>query len=229
MISAVRTKALTGTAQGAIIFLHGLGDTGEGWSWLPQLIKQSNLIPNCNSIEYVFPNAPTIPISVNGGYMMPGWFDIFEFGNPNAKQDVDGILKSCKLLESLIKEQMEVNKIPAEKIIIGGFSQGAAISLATAALLDFKIGGVVALSGFCSIQSQIERLYNKSGVNAETPVFQGHGTVDPVIAYDFGKESSEFYNALVFRRLKFHTYSGVAHSASEEELKDVIKFIGGIL
>lgn len=227
-ITAIRFNATKTPAKAAIIFLHGLGDTGEGWSWLPQLINQTDLIPDAQSINYVFPNAPQIPITVNGGMRMPGWFDICEFGNPNARQDINGFFKSCDVLKSLIQEQIDKYNIPANKIIIGGFSQGAAISLATVSLLNFKIGGVVALSGFCAVSEELEKRLVKD-VNFDTPIFQGHGTADPIIAYDFGKRTSELYHRLGYKKIQFNTYPGVAHSASEEELIDVVKFIKDVL
>ncbi|KAK6457944.1 Phospholipase/carboxylesterase/thioesterase [Scheffersomyces xylosifermentans] len=229
LISALRVPALKKPAKAALIFVHGLGDSGEGWAWLPQLIKQSNIVKDHDSINYVFPNAPQIPISVNRGYVMPAWFDIYEFGNPNAKQDEAGFLKSCNVLRDFIKEQIEKYNIPAEKIIIGGFSQGAAVSLATVATLDFKIGGVVALSGFCPIKDSIQKLNKNNNINHNTPIFQGHGTSDPVIMYEYGLKTSEFYKEIGFDKLQFHTYAGVAHSTNEEELADLTKFINSIL
>ncbi|KAK6459879.1 acyl-protein thioesterase 1 [Scheffersomyces coipomensis] len=229
LIPAIRISSVTKPAKAAIIFVHGLGDSGEGWSWFPQLVNQSKVIKNHDTINYVFPNAPKIPITVNGGYVMPSWFDIYEFGNPNARQDVTGILKSCDTLKDLIKEQIEVNHIPPEKIIIGGFSQGAAIALATIALLDFKIGGAIGLSGFCSIKDTIASKIGKAAINADTPIFQGHGTQDPVIACEFGRQTSEFYKSIGFTNYEFTTYHGVAHSAGDDELLDVMKFINDIL
>lgn len=228
-LTAIRIAATVKPVNSAVIFVHGLGDTGAGWSWFPQMIEQSNLIRNHKSINYVFPNAPHIPITMNGGYVMPGWFDIYELGNPDAKQDTVGFYKSCEVLKTLIKEQIELYNVPAEKIILGGFSQGAAVALATVSLLDFKIGGVVALSGFCPVRDSLEQRQNKGGVNHETPIFQGHGTLDPVVSYEFGKQTNEFYKKLGFTKAQFNTYPGVAHSASEDELADVMKFIDGIL
>ncbi|CAK7909260.1 acyl-protein thioesterase 1 [[Candida] anglica] len=224
--SAIRMTA-SSNPTGALIFFHGLGDSGSGWSFFPQLIKRANIVPNSDSINYVFPNAPEIPISVNGGYRMPGWFDIYEFGNPNAKQDVAGFLKSCELVKGYIKEQMTTYNIPAEKIIIGGFSQGAALTLATLALLDIKIGGAVIFSGFCPIKKELGGLLNKA--NFDTPVFQGHGTADPVIAHEFGQQTSVLFQDLGFKNFKFHSYPGLAHSASEEELEQAMEFIKNVL
>ncbi|KAK6863382.1 Acyl-protein thioesterase 1 [Candida tropicalis] len=158
---------------------------------------------------------------------MPAWFDIYELGNPNAKQDIEGFFKSCDILKNLVKQQIEEFKIPPEKIIIGGFSQGAAISLATLATMETKIGGCVALSGFCALRKEVES--KLSSANLDTPIFQGHGTADPVINYQYGKKTSEFFKELGFKNLDFQTYPGVQHSASDEELAAVIKFIKDVL
>lgn len=227
-VSSIRTHA-SATAKSAIIFIHGLGDSGEGWSWFPQVIQQTGLVKSYPEINFVFPDAPSIPITVNGGMRMPAWFDVYEFGNLKAKQDTEGFLKSCNVVKELIQEQIDKHNVPAERIIIGGFSQGAAITMATLSLLDFKIGGLVALSGFCPILKAITEKHNKEGVNFDTPVFQGHGTVDPIINFGYGKETSDFFKSLGFSKWNFNEYSGVAHSTSNEELVDVIKFISLIL
>ncbi|EGV62700.1 phospholipase/carboxylesterase [Yamadazyma tenuis] len=229
-VSAVRVSAKT-TAKSAIIFVHGLGDSGEGWSWFPQLLKGMGIISPAvlDATNFVFPNAPTIPISVNGGYQMPGWFDIFEFGNIKARQDIPGFLRSCEVLKALIEEQVNVHNVPREKIIIGGFSQGAAIALATASLLESKVGGVVALSGFCPIIDEIKKLHNKNGTNFSIPVFQGHGTADPIIAHQYGQLTAEFYQSLGFTNYRFKSYPGMAHSAGDDELVDVAKFLKDVL
>lgn len=225
-VSAVRIPA-TKTAKNAVIFLHGLGDTGEGWSWFPQVISQTGILKSQAETNFIFPNAPSIPITVNGGMRMPGWFDIYEFGNPKAKQDVDGFFKTCDLLKSLIKEQHEKHNIPLSKIVIGGFSQGAAISIATLSLLEEKIGGAVALSGFCPVSDALKSKIQNA--NFETPVFQGHGDVDPIVQHSFGEDTSKFYREAGFKDWTFKTYGGVAHSANDEELVDVIKFLSLIL
>lgn len=226
-VSAIRIPAKS-TAKSAVIFLHGLGDSGEGWSWFPQLIKLTGII-NSDSINYVFPNAPTIPITVNGGYRMPGWYDLYDFSDPNSQQDTKGFINSCNVLKELIKEQHEVNNIPHDNIIIGGFSQGASLALATLTMLDVKIAGVVALSGFCPIKNQIKDYMNEDTPNKETPVFQGHGEADPLINVDFGRQTADLYKGLGFGNYTFKTYGGVAHSANEEELGDVVKFMKGVI
>lgn len=224
-MSVIRVQAKT-QAKSAIIFLHGLGDSGEGWSWLPQVVELANIIKDPETINYVFPNAPLVPITVNNGFPMPGWFDIYQFG-PGPKEDAQGFLKTYNYVRDLIKEQIEKHNVPAERIIVGGFSQGAAISLATAALLDFKIGGFVALSGFCPATKYVTQ--ECKGQNFETPIFQGHGDLDNVVPFAYGQHSGDFYKKLGFTDLTFNTYKGVAHSADDVELRDMVKFINDVL
>lgn len=224
--SAIRITSKSPTS--AIIFFHGLGDTGQGWSWFPQLVKASKIIPDAGEgINYVFPNAPEIPITVNGGMKMPAWFNIYGFGDPTVKQDAEGYLKSCELVKGFVKEQMDTYNIPADRIILGGFSQGAAIAYGALATLDIKIGGVIILFGFIPVKDEIAKRHLST--NYDTPVFQGHGTMDNIIGYTRGVETSEYFKALGFKAVKFNRYVGVAHSASDEELTDVQNFVNDVL
>lgn len=227
-ISCVRVPAAK-TANAAVIFIHGLGDSGNGWSWFPQVVGQIGLLKSASEINYVFPNAPIIPVTANGGMSMSGWFDIYEFGNPKARQDISGFFKSCEVVQLLVREQMEVHNIAPERILIGGFSQGAAISMAVLSLLDVRIGGLIALSGFCPVADSLSEKYQKSGLNFDTPVFQGHGTADPIISLEFGKHAKNVYGGLGFRNWDFRSYAGVGHSTNEQELIDVIKFMSSTL
>lgn len=225
--SAIRITSPSPRA--ALIFFHGLGDSGEGWSWFPQLIKGANIIPRATAdlINYVFPNAPEVPITLNRGYRMPAWFDIIELASANSPQDTAGFLKSCQVAQRFIKEQMEQYNIPADKIIIGGFLQGAAVALGALALLDFKIGGAIVLSGFCPARDEVARLHTSA--NYDTPIFQGHGNIDNVVAFEFGQQTAQLYRGLGFKKLTFKEYANLAHSAGEDELKHVQEVIRDIL
>lgn len=228
-VSAIRVPATTGVAEAAIIFIHGLGDSGEGWSWFPRLLSQTKIVTNHDKINYVFPNAPVIPITANGGMPMPGWYDIIDFGDINGRKDVDGFFKSCDTIKELIREQHEVNNIPHNRIILGGFSQGASLALALNSMLDVKIGGVIALSGFCPVFKELPKIFNKSSPNFQTPIFQGHGTQDPLIPYKFATDTIEFYKSLGFDNFTFKSYPGMGHSCDDQELIDVSQFIKSIL
>jgi len=106
----------------ALIFLHGLGDTPDGWSSLQTLLP--SIRQTLSNVTYLFPPAPTIPISINGGFRMPGWFDIYSW--PIAvgdKDDMQGILAAVRQVEKQV-EDLHKSGIPHRRIIIGGFSQG---------------------------------------------------------------------------------------------------------
>lgn len=227
-VSAIRIPA-SKTAKNAVIIVHGLGDSGEGWSWFPRVIQDSHIFRAHEETNYIFPNAPSIPITVNGGMKMPGWFDIYQLGGNHPKQDVEGFLKSCEVIKGLIQEQIDQHSIPPENILLGGFSQGAALSMAVLSLLDFKIGGLLAFSGFCPVMDAIKARMNKQGVNFSTPVFQGHGELDPVINFSFGKSTAEFYQGLGFQDWSFRPYKNLGHSTSNQELVEAVQFISRVL
>ncbi|KAI0462692.1 hypothetical protein LJB42_003493 [Komagataella kurtzmanii] len=217
VLGPVVIPALKGPAKGAMIIVHGLGDSGEGWRFFGELFGR--YFPDVTTI---LPNAPEMPVTVNGGYVMRSWFDIYEFGNPKAKQDADGILKSARVLQDLVKEQVSKGIDPS-KIVLGGFSQGASISLIAASTLDIKIGGVIAMSGFISIPKEVTPLITSA--NKSTPFFQGHGTADPVIQFTYGEQCRDFFKSHGFTNYQLHSYEGMQHSTSDEELRHIYQFL----
>ena len=202
----------------AILFLHGLGDTGRGWSDIP---NQSSL-GEIENVRWVFPNAPVIPITLNGGMAMPGWFDMNALERDHLIDDKETIEKASRYVDSLIEEQMDKG-IPAKNIVVGGFSQGGAIALTHAMKSEHEIGGYVGLSTYLPMADSYSKGENgKSGVK----VFQAHGTADPVLRFDYGTSSSEKLKALGMD-VQFESYGGMAHSACAEELDDLKDFLSG--
>ena len=173
------TKSHTST----VIFLHGLGDSGHGWSQIGQMA--SSLLPN---VKFIFPHAPVLPITLNNGYQMPAWYDIVSLHNINAKQDEKGMTESCSKIDELIQFEINIG-IPSDKIVVGGFSQGAAMSLLYGLTCNHKLGGIVALSGYLPLSAKIEEL--KTAFNNETRFFMGHGTLDDVVKFQYGKSSAD--------------------------------------
>lgn len=219
-LSAVRVAARCQPAEQALIVFHGLGDSGHGWSFLADYLQRD---PAFNKMRFIFPNAPMIPITSNSNVKMPAWFDIPEWTFAEETADVEGTIKSVRTVQAYIQEQID-NGIRPENIVIGGFSQGAALTLAAAAILPFKIGGVFALSGFCQIKDRLMQLKNDN--NIDTPIFHGHGNVDPVIQLPWGQEAHAFFTKEVgIKNYSFHVYKGMEHSSSPQEIQDLIQFI----
>lgn len=124
------------THSATVIFSHGLGDTGNGWSFLAQQL--GGMFPY---VKWIFPHAPEIPITVNGGHVMPGWYDIKSFKPPQFGETYDedekGILESVNKIHQLVDE--EAKSVPEDRIVVGGFSQGAAISLLVSLTTERKV------------------------------------------------------------------------------------------
>lgn len=214
----------TGTATGLFIFLHGLGDTGHGWSTMFETVRKQHL-------KYIFPNADSMPVTLNYGMKMPSWFDIKSL-DMSGKEDEVGIKKAAESIRALIKKEQEEASIPSNRIILGGFSMGGALALYTGLTHQEQLGGMVVLSSWLPMREKF--LQGQEGLsltNQKCPMFQGHGDSDPVVQTIFGIKTNEILSK--YRReawgndpeTVFKTYKGVGHSSSEEEMVDVAAFI----
>lgn len=203
------------TAVGSVIWLHGLGADGSDFVPLVPELKLPASLP----IRFIFPNAPMLPVTVNNGYVMPAWFDIYGMGM-DQKIDQAGILKSADYLESLIKKEEE-RGIPANKIVLAGFSQGAVIAMTAGLRYPKHLGGVLALSGYLPLTDKI--LAESSPANRTTPFFIAHGTSDTVVPYFLGQHT---YNVLQKNNYpaSFHSYP-MAHSVCGEEIVDISEWL----
>lgn len=211
---AAQSAVVNATAKhtATIIFLHGLGDTGHGWSQMFAAMKSPY-------IKYVCPHADSIPVSLNGGMRMPSWFDIKGL-NPNAEQDEDGINAASKRLQHLINEEVKAG-IPSNRIIVGGFSQGGAVALYSSLTNQQKLGGVIALSTWMPMHTKVGGLIKG---NTDTPMFQAHGEADPMVPISFGSMTSALLKQ-INPNVEFKKYAGMGHSSCDDELKDVKAFI----
>jgi predicted esterase len=168
----------TNPKKGALIFLHGLGDTPAGWSDLER--KLPSLQPRLSQLEYVFPAAPTIPISINGGARMPGWFDLYDWPiEVGSKDDPEGLQAGVASIEEHVK-QLNAKGIPSDKIILGGFSQGGAVALLAAyQAKTTTYAGCVGLSAWVTLPEQLQ----VSEAAKKTPMYWGHGTFDDKVVF----------------------------------------------
>lgn len=206
-------------ASASVIILHGLGDSANGWRFLSDMLHREQQF---QSVNFIFPNAPVRPLSVAGGQRISQWFDIYEMGNPNARQDEDGYWGSVKQICHLIDNEVN-NGIDPSKIIVGGFSQGASVSLGIASCYEKKLAGVLCLSGFFSMKKGLSsRLVD---TNKETSIYHGHGDLDPVIGIDYARLTHQYFKQLGFSHYELHEFSGMAHSTCNEELADIRNFI----
>ncbi|CAI4047495.1 hypothetical protein SUVZ_12G1710 [Saccharomyces uvarum] len=221
-MNGLRIAAKVQPARQTIIFLHGLGDTGSGWGFLAQYLQQRDPT-TFQHTNFVFPNAPEVHVTANGGALMPAWFDILEWDSSFSKVDTDGFMNSLNAIEKMVKQEIDKG-IKPEQIIIGGFSQGAALALASSVTLPWRVAGVVALSGFCYIPGILKQ--HKNDLNVKTPLFHGHGDMDPVVSISLGLNAKKFYqDTCGIQDYELKIYNGMAHSTVPEELDDLTAFL----
>ncbi|XP_067678277.1 acyl-protein thioesterase 1-like [Haliotis asinina] len=200
--------------KGTLIFLHGLGDTGNSWAEHFRMLK----LPN---IKCICPTAAVAPVSLNGGFPMPSWFDIYGLSLESA-EDEEGIKKASNIIKSLIEDEEKAG-ISSSQIVIGGFSQGGAVALNTAFTLGKPIGGVLALSTWMPLHKKFLKLVDKPDRPAPFPILQCHGTQDPLVNLMWGEATRDFIK-LVNPELVFKTYP-MGHSSCTQEMVDVQEFL----
>ena len=197
-----------------IIWMHGLGADGNDFApVVPQFT-----IPDF-PIKFVFPHAPKIPVTINGGMVMRAWYDILSMDIAQ-RADIPGVKKSEILMHELIDEQIAAGFKP-EQIVLAGFSQGSAMCLHTSARLNKKIAGIIALSGYIPVPDVLATEINKTNLN--TPIFMGHGTQDPVVPYTLGTYSRDLLIKTGYK-IDWHEYP-IQHGVSVDEIMDIKKWI----
>jgi phospholipase/carboxylesterase len=211
----------------AIIWMHGLGASGDDFA---AIVPELDLT-GCPAIRFVFPHAPQIPVTLNGGYVMPAWYDIFgtelveQPGTGAVKrEDAAGIAKSQQDIEALIAHEVSRGIHPS-KIVLAGFSQGCAIALHTGLRHPAKLAGIMALSGYLPLASTVAT--QRSAANASTPIYMAHGTQDPVVVLSRAEGSRDVLAGLGYN-VQWHTYP-MPHSVHPREIADISGFLKVVL
>ncbi|XP_015743556.1 acyl-protein thioesterase 1 isoform X2 [Python bivittatus] len=164
-----------------------------------------------------------MPVSLNMNMAMPSWFDIFGLA-PDSQEDEAGIKQASENVNALIEQEVR-NGIPSNRIILGGFSQGGALSLYTALTTHQKLGGVIALSCWLPLRTSFPQ-GSMNCINKDISILQCHGDRDPLVPLMFGTMTSETLKKMLNPgNITFKTYSGMMHSSCIEEMMDVKQFI----
>jgi len=208
-----------------VILAHGLGDSGAGWIWLAENWRKRNKF---EEVKFVFPNAPTIPITLNRGMRMPGWYDIASLSTLSQAEDEPGITRSQSYLHSLVAEEASKG-IPTERIILGGFSQGGAMSLLAGLTCSQKLGGIFGLSSYMLLQGKLQdKITESGGANKDTKIFMGHGDADMVVRYEWGQMTAQKLKDWG-HDVDFKTYEDLPHSADPQEIDDLEAFLNKVI
>ncbi|BHF69495.1 Acyl-protein thioesterase 2 [Sparganum proliferum] len=197
-----------------LIFLHGLGDTGRGWSEALKPIVP----PHCK-----IPPRKPISIVINNRAVMPAWYDIYGV-SPDAPQDEAGIRLAATEIAKLVQAEVD-GGIPEHRIIVGGFSQGGGLALYYGLTSGSKLGGIVAMSCWLPLHKNIMK--NQSRIKAPTdlPILQCHGLSDQLIPSMIGDLTHRFLLDFQMSRCSLRKFSGLGHGYNEEELKAIQDFL----
>ena len=202
----------TGPQPGAtIIVLHGLGADGNDFVPIAQELDLSAVGP----VRFVFPHAPVIPVTINNGYRMRAWYDILGMDLVK-REDEAGLRHSMDQIEELLAREKE-RGMPANRIVLAGFSQGCAMSLMTGLRHKERLAGIVGMSGYLPLAATT--VSERSDANALTPIFLGQGSHDNVVVLERGLASRDALRGLGYQ-VDWHEYP-MAHSVCMEEIADL--------
>ena len=203
----------------AVIWLHGLGADGRDFEPIvPEIVHRGE-----RAWRFVFPHAPVRPVTINGGASMRAWYDLKGLDRKSA-EDVAGFRDTDLQVRQLIAQEGE-RGIPTTRIVVAGFSQGAAVALYTAPRFPEKLAGVMALSGYLPRESSFSA--ERASANDATPIFMAHGQGDTVLPMDLGVQSRDFLMAQGYA-VEWHDYP-MPHAVCAEEIADIRKFLFRVL
>ncbi|GGJ97662.1 alpha/beta hydrolase [Luteimonas terricola] len=195
----------------SIVWLHGLGADGSDFvPIVPELLRR-----DWPALRFVFPHAPLRPVTINNRVPMRAWYDIVDTDLAN-RADEAGVAESTAQVEALIAREVE-RGVPRSRVVLAGFSQGGAVTLAAGLRSAEPLAGLVALSTYMpSAHKAREALVAGAG---KPPVFMGHGSQDPVVPFQAGQQSAALLRELGFE-VEWHGYP-MPHSVCAEEIRDL--------
>ena len=206
----------SGDATHSVIWLHGLGADGHDFE---PIVDELTLEQN---IRFIFPHAPSMPVTVNNGMTMPAWYDIAA-AQLDQQQDETGTRKSQALIVALIEREID-RGIKSENIILAGFSQGGAIALHTALRFDKPLAGIMGLSTYLPLAETVENEISEA--NKKTPIMLAHGKHDPIIPFSLAEKTKSHLEKLNYST-ELHSYE-MEHSVCPEEIDYISGWINRI-
>jgi phospholipase/carboxylesterase len=206
-----------GKIDASIIWLHGLGANGHDFEPIvPQL-----RLPGTTAIRFIFPNAPSIPVTINGGMVMPAWYDITD-ASIERQIDHEQIMKSSEWINELIKQEID-RGVDSKRIIIAGFSQGGAVAYQVALTYPEPLAGLIALSTYFATSQTIK----PSAENQNIPILVCHGTLDMVVPEILGRNAIDSLKTMGYEA-QYHTYP-MQHSVDFDEIENISNWIQEVL
>ena len=190
--------------DGSIVWLHGLGASGHDFEDVVPMLE----LPR---VRFVFPHAPRLPVTINGGLIMPAWYDITSLAAARGENERH-VRESAALIRNLVAREIE-RGVPASRVVLAGFSQGGALALYVATRYPESLLGILVLSGYEILAATREA--EASAQNAATPMLSCHGTYDPLVPLAAGRQAYEAYAP--GRAAEWRAFP-IAHQVSLDEI-----------
>ena len=207
----------TQAATASVIWLHGLGANGHDFEAIVPELK----LPEDLAIRFIFPHAPEMPVTVNGGYIMPAWYDIIEM-SIERKVDETQLRQSASEVIKLVEREIE-RGVPASRIIIAGFSQGGAVAYEAALSYDKPLAGLLCLSTYLATKASLQR----HEANQDIPVQIYHGSLDPVVPVSLGEDACATLKGWGYA-VEYEAFP-IEHSVCLEEVDGISQWIQQVL
>jgi phospholipase/carboxylesterase len=202
-----------------ILILHGLGADGNDFVPIAEELDLQQVGP----VRFIFPHAPVMPVSINNGYRMRAWYDIFGF-DADAPQDEAGLRRSQALVDALIQREID-RGVPAQRIVLAGFSQGCAMALLAGLRQPRRLAGICGLSGYLPLAATTAA--EASPANRDTPIFLAHGTHDEVVALERAESSRDLLLQLGYD-VEWHEYL-MGHAVHPLEIQELNAWLVRVL
>ena len=218
LLPAIEIESPNGAVVNAsIIWLHGLGADGSDFA---PLVPQLGL-PDSFGIRFIFPNAPSIPVSINNGFVMPAWYDIKEV-DIDRHVDEEQLKQSAAGVHALINREIE-RGVDSSRIIVAGFSQGGAVSYEAGLTYPKPLAGIMALSTYFATATSIK----VNPIQNSIPILICHGSMDPVVSEALGLKSAATLKNLGFAP-EYNSYP-MEHSLCPQQIMDIAAWMSRIL
>lgn len=218
LLPAIEMESPNGAVVNAsIIWLHGLGADGSDFA---PLVPQLGL-PDSFGIRFIFPNAPSIPVSINNGFVMPAWYDIKEV-DIDRHVDEEQLKQSAAGVHALINREIE-RGVDSRRIIVAGFSQGGAVSYEAGLTYPKPLAGIMALSTYFATATSIK----VNPIQNSIPILICHGSMDPVVSEALGLKSAATLKNLGLVP-EYNSYP-MEHSLCPQQIVDIAAWMSRIL
>ena len=200
-----------------VVWLHGLGADGNDFAPIVPVLK----LPPEPAVRFIFPHAPEMPVTVNGGMVMPAWYDILEM-QIDRQVDVDGLLASAAMINAFVDREIR-RGIEERHIIMAGFSQGGAVAYHVALNRDKPLCGLLAMSTYCAGCDRLDKHENLK----DLPIEIHHGLYDPVVPEQLGREACAFLEEHGYAPV-YRTYP-MEHQVCAEQLGDISNWLQSVM